>query len=81
MRRLNPTELELLLSVADQPRVVLKDMHQQHFNSLVGRGYVRRVPTDDCLNCEYRITRLGKAAIAGIAATDSEFRRWRRLGT
>jgi DNA-binding HxlR family transcriptional regulator len=80
MRRLNPTELELLLSVADKPRVIDKAMHQEHFNNLTERGYIKRTPVDP-LKVEYTITRLGKATIAGIAEADSEFRRWRRLGT
>ena len=80
MRRLNPTELELLLSVADKPRVLDKDMRQQLFNSLTERGYIKRAPVD-LLKVEYTITRLGKATIAGIAGANSEFRRWRKLGT
>jgi hypothetical protein len=80
MRRLNPTELELLLSVADKSRVIDKVMHQQHLNNLAERGYIKGAPVG-LLKVEYTITRLGKATIAGIAAPDSGFRRWRRLGT
>jgi hypothetical protein len=74
MQRLSPIELELLLSLADKPRVIGHDIHHQQFNYLSERGYIKRVPVD-LLTVEYTITRLGKAAIAGIGSATSEVRR------
>jgi DNA-binding HxlR family transcriptional regulator len=74
MRRLNPIEIELLLSIAERRRVIDNEMHHQHFNHLTERGYLKRTPIDP-LKVEYTITRLGKAAIAGIPATSANVRR------
>jgi hypothetical protein len=74
MRRISPLEIELLLSIADKPRIINKDMHPRHFHELAERGYLKRNSIDP-FTVEYTITRLGKAAIAGIPTTSANVRR------